>query len=125
MSVATSHAALPPFDNTLETAPLVSISLAKLEAHDAPTETALFQACRDLGFFYLDMLGSTLGEQIVKDAEALNQLQTKFFALPNAEKDEYGRDKIDPLYSYRYRELDDLDEDGQPGRVESYNVSLP
>ena len=62
------------------------------------------------------------GEQVVDDAERLNKVQTEFFDLPNEAKDEFGRDKVDPLYSYRYRELETLDENGQPGRVESYNV---
>jgi isopenicillin N synthase-like dioxygenase len=123
MTVTTSHASLPPFDDSLETAPLVSISLAKLEAGDAAQELAYFRACCELGFFYLDMLGSKLGEAIVNDSEKLNAVQTEFFNLPSEEKDAYGRDLVDPLYSYRYRELDTLDESGKPGRVESYNVN--
>ena len=38
-----SHSTLPPFDSSLPTAPLVSISLAKLEAGDVATEVGMLQ----------------------------------------------------------------------------------
>lgn len=45
----------PPFPDTVPTAPLLKISLSKLLAHDAEEEGRLWNACCDLGFFYLDL----------------------------------------------------------------------
>lgn len=124
MAPLTSHHLLPPFGEGGKTAPLVSVSFAKLEAGDKEASDAFFKACKELGFFYLDMLGSELGETIVAEAEKLNTLQKEFFKLPNEVKDKYGRPHLHPFYAYRYSELDENDENGVPLRSENYNVSL-
>ena len=46
---------LPPFPDTVPTAPLLKISLAKLLRRDREEEQRLWEACCDLGFFYLDL----------------------------------------------------------------------
>ncbi|TKA67463.1 hypothetical protein B0A55_09518 [Friedmanniomyces simplex] len=46
---------LPPFLDNVPTAPLLRLKLAKLLSHDAEEEERLWQACRELGFFYLDL----------------------------------------------------------------------
>jgi len=46
---------LPPFPDTVPTAPLLKISLAKLLRHDKEEEQRLWEVCCDLGFFYLDL----------------------------------------------------------------------
>jgi isopenicillin N synthase-like dioxygenase len=122
MPPSTSHHTLPAFPPELATAPLVSLSLAKLEVSESAESTRLFQACKDLGFFYLDMLGSSLGETIVQQAEDLNKLQTEFFSLDYTVKDQYGRDKIDPFFAYRFASAG-VTHDGKELRNESYNVS--
>ena len=123
MSHLTSHHSLPPFpEDDVKTAPLVSVSLAKLEANDKDASDAFFKACKDLGFFYLDMVGSTLGECIVREAEELNKVQKEFFKLPNEVKDVYGRPHLHPFYAYRYSEASVKDENGVPLRNQNYNV---
>ena len=69
----TSHHLLPPFPDDIETAPLVSVSFKDLEHRDANASTALFKACKELGFFYLDLFGSELGEKIIEESEDPNQ----------------------------------------------------
>ena len=127
MAPKTSHDQYPPFSSTVPTAPLVSIKLSALESGDASESSAFFEACKDLGFFYLDMVGSELGESIVEESEKLHALQQEFFALPRESKDVYTQEKIGPFYAYRPIEQKDLpvDKDGQPRRNESYNVSRP
>jgi isopenicillin N synthase-like dioxygenase len=124
MPALTSHHSLPPFPSDVETAPLVSISLAKLEAGDTGESAAFFEACKRLGFFYLDMIGSSLGETIVSEAEELNMVQKEFFKLPNSVKDVYGRPHLHPFYAYRYNEVPSTDGSSPPLRnFENYNVS--
>ena len=68
---------IPPFPTDVPTAPLLRISLAKLLAHDVAEEEALFVACRDLGFFYLDLrdaksssyLSLTDNEEVISNEE--------------------------------------------------------
>jgi hypothetical protein len=123
MATLTSHHTLPPFPDGLQTAPLASVSLRKLQDGDAAESSSFFRSCKDLGFFYLDMLGCDLGETIVKEAEELNQLQQVFWKLPYEVKDIYGRPHLDPFYAYRYSETSRTDENGVPYRNENYNVS--
>ena len=123
MSHLTSHHTLPPFAEGIQTAPLVSISLNKLESKDHAESLAFFKAAKELGFFYLDMNQSSLGERIVSEAEKLNEIQKVFFQLPNEVKDQYGRDKVDPFFAYRFAALQVRDaESGSAKRNESYNV---
>lgn len=103
----------------------MSVSFKDLEGSDANASAALFKACKELGFFYLDLFGSELGEKIIEEAENLNTLQKQFFELANEVKDVYGRPHLHPFYAYRYTELDVKDEDGVPLRSENYNVSIP
>ncbi|KAF5250994.1 hypothetical protein FOXYS1_14822 [Fusarium oxysporum] len=121
MSPFTSHHEYPPFPEGVDTAPLVSISLAKLEKRDKDELTRLFEASRDLGFFYMDMVGSSLGEKIVQQAENLQVLQKQFFQFPKEEKDVYNAEKK-TCFSYRVMETTFPDTDGRPKRNESYNI---
>ena len=125
MPPLTSHHLLPAFPDDIKTAPLVSVSFKDLENNESNASTALFEACKELGFFYLDLFGSELGEKIVQESEKLNTLQKEFFELPNEVKDVYGRPHLHPFYAYRYSELDVKGEDGVPLRGENYNVSTP
>ncbi len=122
MAPATTHHLYPPFPAELPTAPLVSVSLAKLKASDGAESKAFFDACRSLGFFYLDTTGSPLGCSLVAEAERLNDLQARFFKMPNHEKEEYAREKVDPFFGYRHGDLGTCHDDGTPKRNESYNV---
>lgn len=122
MAPATSHHQYPPFAQDIPTAPLVSISLSKLEVNDGPESLAFFNACKRLGFFYLSMEGSTLGEGIVTEAEQLHVIQQEFFASPSEEKEKYAREKLDPFFGYRHSVLDTKNEDGTTRRNELYNV---
>lgn len=121
MVLKTSLDQYPPFAADITTAPLVSISIAKLEAHDATESRSFFNASKQLGFFYLSMEGSVLGEKLVSLAEQLHVVQKEFHALPNVEKEEFAREKIDPFFGYRI--LGEFEgEDGQMLRNENYNV---
>jgi isopenicillin N synthase-like dioxygenase len=122
MQPLTSHHLLPPSPDDINTAPLVSVNFADLEKGDLDASAAFFKACKELGFLYLDLFSSELGEKIVADAEKLNEVQQEFFKLPNEVKDVYGRPHLHPFYAYRYNELAIKDEEGVPLRGESYNV---
>ena len=102
MNALTTHHLHPEFPSDLPTAPLESISLHQLESSSTSEGTKLFRACSQLGFFYLNLFGSDLGETIVHEVEELHLLQQEFYALPHEDKDRYGKDKVDPFFSYRW-----------------------
>lgn len=123
----TTHDQYPPFPSDLPTASLEAISLDALQSSppSALESSKLFAACRELGFFYLDFNGSQLGESILREAEELHSLQQEFYALPHEVKDEYGQDKVDPFFSYRWTPCAEGVKDvwGRAGRREMYGVS--
>lgn len=122
MVLKTSHHLYPPFAEGITTAPLVSVSLSKLEANDAAESRAFFEASKNLGFFYMNMEGSALGERLVSQAEQLHGIQKEFHSLSNQEKDEYARERIDPFFGYRLTGEFEM-ADGTIQRNETYNVS--
>ncbi|KAJ7265313.1 hypothetical protein C8J57DRAFT_1450644 [Mycena rebaudengoi] len=118
----TCHHLNPPLPSDIPTAPLVSISLAKLESGDEEESNAFFGACKNLGFFYMNTEGSELGNNLIFEAEQLHEVQQEFFKRPNEEKEEYARETIDPFFGYRHGELKIKDQDGRPKRNETYNM---
>ena len=124
VGLPTSHHLYPPFPEHIETAPLVSISLDKLEAGDEDESKAFFESAKGLGFFYLKLGDSELGQKIVNEAEQLNDLQKEFYKLPQEEREEFAREKIDAFFGYREAQLDATDENGEVLRNETYNVRL-
>jgi hypothetical protein len=77
---------IPPFPDNVPTAPLVSISLSKLLAHDAETEERLWTAACQTGFFYLDLRrqaghSSSSGAGKLVDGEALLQVVDRLFQV--------------------------------------------
>ena len=124
MGLPTTHHLYPPFPDTITTAPLVTISLAKLEGGDEDESKAFFEAAKNLGFFYMKLEGSSLGERMVDEAEQLHKLQQQFFKRPNEEKEMYAREKIDPFFGYRNVSLNEKDEEGREKRNETYNVNF-
>lgn len=125
MAPATSHHLYPPFAEGVTAAPLVSISLARLEADDDAESEAFFKACKELGFFYLNMEGSALGEKMVSEAEKIFAVQQQFTRLPDKDKDQFEREKLDPAYPFfGYRLIHGVKkENGVIERDEIYNVS--
>ena len=117
----TSHHTYPPFADNVQTAPLVTISLQRLQDGDEAESKAFFDAACGLGFFYLNLLGP-VGERIVKDAESLHKVQQNFFSLPSSVKDQYTTDKVDKFFAYRFIQSGVKGSDGEFIRQESLNV---
>ncbi|KAF4542678.1 Oxoglutarate iron-dependent oxygenase [Lasiodiplodia theobromae] len=58
---------IPPFPADVPTCPLVRVSLSRLLHGDADEEDALWRACCDLGFFYIDLRGGEIGDDDYDD----------------------------------------------------------
>lgn len=78
----------PPFPKDLPSVKLETFSLAQLEKEDKALEDRLFETCKERGFFYLDLNGSS-ADGMQKDADNLVRLAEKVHRLPQEEKDKY------------------------------------
>ena len=67
------------------TVPLSQISFAKLLAKDNGEAERLFQACKNLGFFCLDLCSHPEGVQLLEVSDRLLALGGPLFDLPSKE----------------------------------------
>ena len=81
----------PPFPDSSEfpTVELQSISLQKLIDSDATEEDRVFEACKDRGFFYLELAGPESGDTILNGSHDMARVGEDFMALPMDEKMKY------------------------------------
>jgi isopenicillin N synthase-like dioxygenase len=115
---------LPPFPNDVPVAPLLTVSLRKLlGSPDGEEHERLFAAAKGLGFFYLDMRGTPVGEALIKEADTMFDLMTAFFDLPFEEKQRYDLANRGLYFGYKGIGQEFLDAAGTKDRNEQYNVS--
>ena len=93
---------LPPFPSSVPTAPLLQLSLKKLQSGDIGESDRFFQVSKDLGFFYLDLRGSPEGESILESAEELFEVGNELFELDLEEKKKYDFVKNGAYFGYVY-----------------------
>lgn len=116
----TNGTSLPPFPTDVPTAPLLKISLSKLQAYDSEEIARLTQACEDLGFFYLDLRGP--GDQILKEADQMFNLAEDLYDLPLEEKKKYDFMHKNSYFGYKGYGANVVDKTGRTDRNEFYNV---
>ncbi|KAE8391965.1 hypothetical protein BDV23DRAFT_182084 [Aspergillus alliaceus] len=114
---------IPPFPNDVPTAPLFRLSLSKLQAHDEAEVTRLMQACRDIGFFYLNLQDSDAGISILKDTDDLFQTGKSLFDLSLSEKQKYDFSSQNSYSGYKAQGAALADRQGNRDRNEFYNAS--
>lgn len=117
-----SGTSLPPFPTDVATAPLLKISLSKLQAYDSEEIARLTQACEDLGFFYLDLRGP--GDQVLKEANQMFDLAEELYNLPLEEKKKYDFMHKNSYFGYKGYGANVVDKTGRTDRNEFYNVCL-
>lgn len=89
MASATKFHTYPAFPADVPFADLPRVSLQKLLANDDDEFKALFESCRSVGFFLLDLSGQEIGEAFTRDIDILLELAQQTMALPEEEKMKY------------------------------------
>lgn len=84
MPTAKYFSRYPAFPQHVPVMDLPRISLAKL-ANDDGESAQLFRACKETGFFLLDLRDTDEGETMLNDAEAKYDLSEKVFDIDQAE----------------------------------------
>ena len=79
----------PPFPNDVPVAKLEYVSLANLRTGERKESEALFRACKNDGFFLLDLRGDKQGETILDEAGKLFDMGKTLFDLPYETKMEF------------------------------------
>lgn len=113
---------LPPFPDDVPTAPLLRLSLAKLQSNDSEEVGRLVRACEDLGFFYLDLQQSDIGDSILADADQLFKVGVELYDLPLEEKKKYDFMHKGSYFGYKGFGANVVDRTGRTDRNEFYNV---
>ncbi|QIW94560.1 hypothetical protein AMS68_000078 [Peltaster fructicola] len=131
---------IPAFPTDVSTVPLLRINLHKLIHNDADELERVWEACRTIGFFYLDLRtvesskrdsgreqsmveGVIDGDGLLNDASKLFQLGSQFFDLPVEEKMKYDFREQGSYFGYKGFGAGVIDREGTRDRNEFYNTS--
>ena len=93
-----SYEDLPPFPDNVPLVPLYRVSLDKLLANDEDEHARLFEACKTLGFFYLELGDSEYGRALRDGSEDLLRLAQKAHALPQEVKEAHTFAKMRAIF---------------------------
>lgn len=83
---------IPPFPDDLPTVSLNTISLSGLHSNDTAVVQQTLDACQELGFFFLDMRGDKIGDEMIKCIDELFSIGKNIFDLPESVKSQYLHD---------------------------------
>ncbi|SMQ49856.1 unnamed protein product [Zymoseptoria tritici ST99CH_1A5] len=115
----------PPFPSSPDfpTLDLQTISLRALLANDPSAQEATFAACKDWGFFYLDLSDSgPLGSTLTQDSLSIARIASQIFQLPIEEKSKYAITGKD-LFGYKKVGQTQVDKNHTPDTAEFFNVA--
>ena len=83
---------VPPFPDDVPIVNMSTISLARLNSGDVASSKGLIEACRELGFFLLDLTGDRLGETLTQEIDQLFVVIKEIMNLPEEVKEKYLHD---------------------------------
>ena len=92
--------AQPAFPDELKVYNLPRLSYDKLLAGDPLESSKLLRASKDLGFFQLDLRGTTKGERLIRDATDVLRLNQQFSGLSVSEKSKYINAPPEMIFGY-------------------------
>lgn len=90
----------PPFPSNVPVVPLPTVSLYDLENNSGYEMEKLFQACREWGFFFLDLKDSERGRALLADGEKMFDLTEETYALDKSILDNYAYNPPHDLTGY-------------------------
>ncbi len=88
-----SFPGLPPFPDNVPTVNLTHVSFLKLQTGDVTEVDHLFQACKQWGFFLLDLRDTIQGSTLLDLADQVLQIGKNVFDLDLEEKNKYRMTK--------------------------------
>lgn len=80
----------PAFPDDLPIAEIPAIQLNSLLQNNEYESENLFEATREHGFFLLDLRGSTIGDNLLEDADRIFDITEATLSLDKTELDQYA-----------------------------------
>ncbi|KAK8042247.1 oxidoreductase [Apiospora rasikravindrae] len=111
----------PPFPDDVPVIPLNTISLAALHSGDKTTARDVLTACRELGFFLLDLRGDVLGKTMMEEVDQLFGVGKDILNLPEDTKQRYLHDIPKSFLGFKPRGQAKI-ETNEPDRFEWFNL---
>ncbi|KAL8711895.1 MAG: hypothetical protein Q9220_003839 [cf. Caloplaca sp. 1 TL-2023] len=122
MPTLEKFAKVPPFPSDVPIIDLERLKFPKLLLNDRDESQKLFRACRETGFFLLDLRGCEEGETMLKHAERVFDLNEEIHKLDENELKQYPSHPPADLFRYKPLGATKL-EDGSPDRMAFYSLS--
>jgi hypothetical protein len=104
---------LPPFPEDVPMAPLLRISLNKLTQRDQEEINRLWEACCELGFFYLDIRGASTNQSSIPKHSSVDNLTEKVFEEVGRADSATGDDRHDAQTKVENPREFEVDVDGE------------
>ncbi|KAI3003278.1 hypothetical protein CBS147346_5418 [Aspergillus niger] len=101
MPTARYFAQAPPFPANTPTINLPILTFSQLQSGNPIEAEKLFAACREWGFFLLDLHDSADGRTLLHDAESMFDLDTELFSLDQSTLDQYAYNAPKDLTGYK------------------------
>jgi isopenicillin N synthase-like dioxygenase len=83
---------IPPFPDDIPTVSMNTVSLAGLRENDTQTAEQVLAACKELGFFFLDLRRDSMGDAMIECIDQLFSIGQEIFDLPESVKHQYLHD---------------------------------
>lgn len=101
MPTARYFAQAPPFPANTPIINLPILTFSQLQSGNPIEAEKLFAACREWGFFLLDLHDSADGRTLLHDAESMFDLNTELFSLDQSTLDQYAYNAPKDLTGYK------------------------
>lgn len=101
MASESEFACVPPWPSDIPTLELPRVSLYRLRARDTDEEAHVFQSCRQLGFFLLDLSDDDVGTDLMAHIAKVLHLTRAFYAQADDAKLAYAVDPPERLLGYK------------------------
>ncbi|KAK0737643.1 hypothetical protein B0T21DRAFT_169356 [Apiosordaria backusii] len=119
----TNPSSNPPFPPNLPLAPLTTISHSKLLSNDSIESSKLLSACKNQGFFHLDLRTTPQGATLLSQSSQLYNLAQSLFALPLETKQQFALQKGVSLFGYKPAgTVKTTDPSHRPDSTEFFNI---
>ncbi|KAI0096346.1 Clavaminate synthase-like protein [Nemania sp. FL0031] len=113
---------IPPFPDDVPTAPMPTISFGSLRQRDDQVEKDVLKACKEVGFFLLDLRGDELGTKLVHEIDQLFHMCQETMNLPDDIKEKHQIDITKSLLGFKPLGQAKTEKD-EPDRYEMFNMS--
>ncbi|KAJ8129509.1 hypothetical protein O1611_g4121 [Lasiodiplodia mahajangana] len=121
MASETLFSEIPPFPLDVPTAVLTTITLERLRSRDDEAEKDLLRACKEFGFFLLDLRGDDTGKVLIQEIDKLFAVCRETMNLPVDVKEAYEHDAPKSFLGFKPRGQSKT-EKNEPDRYESFNI---